>query len=81
MNDCVQVYAYAEDPMQYERIIIFRLRQLGVANMKTEEEKIIDTARVSAAAAELSAKSARWSAVVAVLAFFVSVAVTLFNLW
>lgn len=59
---CVQEFAYAPDPAQWERIIIFRLRQLGVEELKTEGEKVLATAQDSAEAAKSSARAAELSA-------------------
>ena len=61
-EECVQEFAYTTDPLQWERIIIFRLRQLGVAELRTESEKVLETARDSAAAAKDSARAADKSA-------------------
>lgn len=87
----VQTFAYAPDPIQYERIIIFRLRQLGIS-LKTEDEKLLVAALESAAAAKVSADAAersatsaadsvrwaRWSVVVAVAVGVAAVAVSIF---
>lgn len=78
----VQTFAYAQDPLQFERIIIFRLRQLGISHLRTEDEKLLvaalesasadtlaaDAAERSATSAADSVRWARWSVVVAVTA-------------
>src|SRR5688572_8083117 len=83
---CVQEFAYAPDPVQWERIIVFRLRERGISNLRTEAEKLIAAsqdsavaAKVSASAAASSAESAaasvrwaRWSVIVAVFAALIA---------
>lgn len=83
---CVEAFAYSTDHIQWERTIIFRLRQFGVTNLQTEAEKVVAAALASAAAAKASAgaadrsatsagESVRWSrrsVVVAVIAIAVS---------
>ena len=87
IEGCVQEFAYAIDPIQWERIIIFRLRQFGVTSLRAESEKILETAQESAAAAKDSARAAdrsatsaaqssrwsRWSVVLAGVAIGASV--------
>ena len=62
IEGCVQEFAHATDPVQWERIIIFRLRQMGVTSLRTESEKVLETAQESAAAAKDSARAADRSA-------------------
>jgi hypothetical protein len=83
----VEGFAYADDVARLERIIVFRLRQLGVSNARTEDEKLVwaseqaaMAANASAAAAELSARTAasstrwtRWSVVVSAVAVMVAI--------
>ena len=59
---CVQEFAYAKDPVQWEQIIVFHLRALGVSDLKTEGEKLTERAERTAAAAVASATAAERSA-------------------
>ena len=63
MDETVQEFAYAQNPPLYERIIIFRLRQIGVSHLHSEEKKLVAAAVESAAAAKVSADAANASAV------------------
>ena len=78
----VQAFVHADNPAFYERTIIFRLGQIGVGQLNTEEEKLVAASVASAAAAKVSADAAdssarsaaesvrwaRWSALVAAIA-------------
>jgi hypothetical protein len=81
VDETVQEFAYSPNPAQWERIIVFRLAQVGVTSLKTEEEKLVAAALESAVAAKASAAAAdgaalsaansvrwaRWSVVVAAI--------------
>jgi hypothetical protein len=88
VDECVREFAYSPTPVQWEQMIVFHLRALGVEGLRTEDEKRLlvaqDAARAaqsSAAAALRSADSAAqsvrwsiWSVVIAILTVGVSVA-------
>lgn len=61
-EETAQAFAYTDTPAQWERIIIFRLRQVSGRILSTEDEKLVAAARDSASAAQLSADAARESA-------------------
>lgn len=80
IEEIVGLFAHAQNPAQWERIAIFRLAQLGVTGLKTEDEKLADAAKDSAASAKISASAAassarsaadsvRWSRIAAIIAF------------
>lgn len=87
VEDFVQQFAYADNPPLYERILVFRLRQLGISGVMTEDEKLVtsalttaDASKKSASAAERSADAAAssariatYSVVVAILTVIVSI--------
>ena len=58
----VQLFAHAEDKARWERIAIYHLEQVGIVGLKTEEERLLDAARDSAAAASESADASKISA-------------------
>lgn len=86
-DSCVQAFAYTEKPAQWERTIVFHLRNLGIAGLRTEEEKMVAATEASAQAAVASARAAeesaeaardanrwaKWAAVVTVLVGLASV--------
>lgn len=74
VEGCAQKFAYAPDPVQWERIAIFRLRQLGVTGLLTEDEKALMVAADSAAAAKASAQAAKGSAVIAFVSLLLAIA-------
>jgi hypothetical protein len=90
VDACVEEYAYAEDPERWDRIAVFRLRAVGIADVYTEQEKAYrltkesaEAAKQSASAAAQSAGSAQdssraawYSVIAAVLTAFVTLAAT-----
>ena len=94
IDECVQEFVYAPDDtrQQSERVIIFWLRTLGIHDVKTEDQKILDVAKESAQAAKESAAAAKSSAtsssrsavassVIATLSLIVSVLTLFANLF
>ena len=88
VEKCVQAFAYSKDRAQWERIIVYRVGQLGVLGLKTEDEKLMEAAQDSAKAAKRSADSAaesasssRRSLVVAAIALLASIVVGVLTLY
>lgn len=58
----VNQFAYAADPAKFDRIWVFRLREVAGLDVRTEEEKLTSAAVASAAAATRSAHASESSA-------------------
>jgi len=76
----VQEFAYSPSPIQWERIAIFRLRQVGVVGLLSEAEEALaianesaDAAKTSASVAEVSARSAKSAVTLSLFAVALSV--------
>lgn len=61
----VEKYAYADEPEKWDRIAVYRLRQLGVTDVYTEAEKMYAMVRLNAESAKASAEASAQSATTA----------------